>query len=235
MVLSLFRRRTLERALETRSARISLMSAGAEFAPGNDAEAHMKQFREFGGVVARPGRGTTAHRRGILPWIESALRDARYAARSAAQFMDLRRQRLLSGDRDRANTAIFRCFTRVLRRFRLARPEELVVFLSRADGDGVPLSGGCTGGPSQTISFRDVARRGGVDNGRCGRVASARLGIAPATEFISGTTSDARRSSDVGRSSPKTTNRTPRAHPLAVLTYDSWSQTAARRSRRGRP
>jgi predicted permease len=178
--------------------------------------------REFGGVTQT--RETYRDRRG-LPWLERAAKDLRYVSRGLRRNKAFTAAAVLSlalgiG----ANTAVFTIFRALmLRMLPVSRPEELVT-MYRTGGWGR----GYSSYPlyleikKRTDLFQDVIARSAViqvrmDGGRSDWIETLQreyctgnyfgvLGIAPA----------------IGRLIGESDDRTPHAHPVAVLSYDFW-------------
>ena len=185
--------------------------------------ARMAARREFGGVAQTAE--AYRERRGI-PWIESGVRDLRYALRGLARNRGFTAAAVISlalgiG----ANTAIFSMFhALMLHMLPVSRPEELVtLYRTGAWGEGYSSYPLYLEIAKRSDLFSGVIARSGVDKARF-RVGSGGagtvqveavtgnyfrvLGIAPA----------------IGRLFTDSDNVTPHAHPVAVLTYDFWQR-----------
>ncbi|HEV3197147.1 MAG TPA: ABC transporter permease [Bryobacteraceae bacterium] len=222
-LISLFRAGSLDRELAD-EIEIHLAMQEAEFQQqGMDpGAARQAALREFGGVAQ--AQEAYRERRGI-PWIETAVKDSRYALRGLARSPGFTAAAVLSlalgiG----ANTAIFSLFhTLMLRMLPVSHPEQLVT-LYRSGGWGR----GTTSYPlylevqKRTDLFQGVVARSGVGK------AQFRYGQAdqPGTvqrEFVSGNYFTVLGVTPaLGRLISADDNRTPHAHPLAVLNYDFW-------------
>src|SRR5215471_14135768 len=175
-LLSLFRRRILDRQLDDEiAAHLALQEA--EFrASGMPAEAaRAKALREFGGVTQT--REEYRERRG-LSWIDIFARDIQYALRGLRRNPGFTAAAVLSlAIGIGANTAIFSMFRALLlRMLPVARPEELVS-LYRTGGWGR----GFTSWPfyltlrDRHDLFQDVAARSSIDEVRFQTGAGDRL------------------------------------------------------------
>jgi predicted permease len=221
---ALFRRRRLDRELREEIEAHLAMQEEVFRRQGMTAEAaRLAARREFGGVTQTIE--TYRERRGIA-WIESSLADLRYAVRGLRRNPVFAAAAILSlalgiG----ANTAIFSLYhTLMLRLLPVEKPQQ-IVSLYRTGGWGR----GYASYPlfleirKRTDLFQDVAARTGVDKvrfsaGAGGLETAGRemvsgnyfrmLGVAPA----------------IGRVFTDQDNRTPHAHPLAVLSYDFWQR-----------
>ena len=176
--------------------------------------------REFGGVTQT--KEIYRERRG-LPWIEVAARDLRYAARGLRRNKAFTAVAVLSlalgiG----ANTAIFTLFhALLLRMLPVVRPQELVM-LNRTGAWGR----GCAypfylETRKRTDLFQGVVARSDIDRVRFSRggnsVDRARR------EYVSGNYFDVLGvGAAAGRVIGEQDNRTPHAHPVAVLSYNFW-------------
>jgi predicted permease len=188
------------------------------------AEARAAAHREFGGVAQTAE--VYRERRG-LPWLETAVQDIRYTLRGLRGSPGFTAAAVLSlalgiG----ANTAIFSMYhALLLRMLPVQHPEELVT-LYRTGGWG---RGYCSYPLYLEIRkrsdlFSGVAGRSGVEKaafraGNSDRPETVQveavtgsyfgmLGVAPA----------------VGRLFTDDDNRTPKGHPLAILSYDFWER-----------
>jgi predicted permease len=224
-IAALFRRRRLDRDLDGEIA-FHLAMQEREFRDRGmgAAAARSAALREFGGVSQT--RETYRDRRG-LPWLETAGRDLRYALRGLARNRGFAAAAVLSlalgiG----ANTAVFSLFhTLLLRRLPVANPQELVLlYRTGAWGRGYASYPFYLDVDKRSDLFEGVLARSGTNPvpfqaGAADRpesVARERvsgnyfqvLGIQPA----------------LGRVFTDDDNRTPNAHPLAILSYDFWQR-----------
>jgi predicted permease len=222
-LVSLFRRGRLDRELTEEIETHLAMQEDVFRREGMTPEAaRAAARREFGGVA----RTMEAYRerRGI-GWIETSLADLRYAFRGLRRNPGFAAAAILSlalgiG----ANTAIFSLYhALLLRLLPVERPQELVS-LYRTGGWGH----GFASYPlfleirKRTDLFQDVAARSGVERLRFAAGSGDRQETAGA-EYVSGNyfrmlgVAPA-----LGRLFTDDDNRTPHAHPLAVLSYDFW-------------
>lgn len=186
------------------------------------AEAKLAARREFGGVAQT--QEEYRNRRGI-PWLETSMKDARYALRGLWRNPGFTAAAALSlalgiG----ANTAIFSLVhALMLRMLPVAHPEQLV-YLYRTGGWG-------KGFVSYPL-YLDLARRSdvfdgaaastGVSKGRFSREGSDGVEFAE-FEYVSGNYfSFLGVGPELGRLIAEEDNRTPKAHPVAVLSYEFW-------------
>jgi len=133
--------------------------------------AHYAASREFGGV-AQTGR--LPDRRG-LPWIESALRDARYPCAFCGAVRIYGGSVLSHGDRSAPTLRSSRCFHALLQRMLpVAGRKSWCRLSSRRMGTRF-TSCGCTRISVSELSLSGRGRARRVDNVRCGRAASDRL------------------------------------------------------------
>jgi len=220
---ALFRSRRLDRDLDDEIANHLAMQADEFRQRGmSPAEARAAARREFGGVT----QTAEAYReqRG-LPWLETAAKDIRHALRGLAHNPGFTAAAVLSlalgiG----ANTAIFSMIrTLMLRLLPVARPEQLV-YLYRTGGWGQ----GYVSYPlylelaKRGDVFEGVAARTGVVRGRFGREGADAVEFA-GIEYVSGNYfSLLGVTPALGRLFTDDDNRTPGAHPVAVLSYDFW-------------
>ena len=222
-LLALFRAARLERDLEEEIASHLAMQEEEFRQRGMSPQAaRAAARREFGGV-AQTAELYREHRG--LPWLETAVRDVRYALRGLARNPGFTTAAVLSlalgiG----ANTAIFSMYhALLLRLLPVAHPEELVtLYRTGGWGRGIAsyplyleigrrsdLFSGVAGRASvEKVSFR--AGDGGLPETAQAELVTgnyfAVLGIAPA----------------LGRLFTEDDNRIPHAHPLAVLSFDFW-------------
>jgi predicted permease len=178
--------------------------------------------REFGGVART--LETYRERRGV-PWLETTLKDLRYALRGLRRSPGFTAAAVLSlalgiG----ANTAIFSLVRAVmLRLLPVSHPEQLV-YLYRTGGWGqgyvsYPLYLDLA---ARQDVFAGAAARTGVQRGRFSRANSAGVEFAQ-FEYVSGNYfSLLGVAPALGRLFTQADNRTPKAHPLAVLSYEFW-------------
>lgn len=220
---SIFRRNRLDREL-TDEIEIHLAMQAEEFRErGMDASAarHAAQ-REFGGVAQT--QESYRERRGI-PWIETAARDFIYALRGLRRSPGFTAAAVFSlalgiG----ANTAIFSMFhALMLRMLPVANPTELVT-LYRTGGWGRGFSSYPLYLEIQKRNdlFNGVVARGNVDKVRF-RHGQADRPETVHREFVTGNYFAVLGVSPaIGRLLTADDNRTPHAHPLAILSYDFW-------------
>ena len=188
----------------------------------SESEARAAARREFGGITQaeeayRDGRG--------LLWLETTVRDMRYALRGLRRSPVFTATAVLSlalgiG----ANTAIFSLFhALLLQLLPVARPQELV---------NLYQTGGWINGHSsyplyeqiarRTDLFKAVAARTNVNKVRFSERPGARENFIQ-SEFVSGNYFPMLGVKPVlGRLFTATDNRVPGGHPLAVLSYDCW-------------
>jgi predicted permease len=220
---SLFRKGQLDRELSD-EIEVHLAMQEAEFQQqGMDPSAARRAARrEFGGVAQT--QETYRERRGIA-WIETAAKDLRYALRGLSRSPGFTAAAVLSlalgiG----ANTAIFSLFhTLMLQMLPVTQPQQLVtLYRTGAWGRGFSSYPLYLEIQKRTDLFQGVVARGSVEKvpfryGQGDRPETAQrefvsgnyfavLGVAPA----------------IGRLLTDADNRTPHAHPLAVLNYDFW-------------
>ena len=222
---ALFRRARLDRELREEIEAHLAMQEEAFRRQGMTAEAaRLAARREFGGVTQTIEN--YRERRGI-GWIESSMADLRYAMRGLRRNPAFAAAAILSlalgiG----ANTAIFSLYhALMLRLLPVERPQQ-IVSLYRTGGWGL----GYASYPlfleirKRTDLFDDVAARSGVEKVRFSAGANGRLETAQ-RELVSGNyfrmlgVAPA-----IGRVFTDDDNRTPHAHPLAVLSYDFWQR-----------
>jgi predicted permease len=219
---ALFRARRLDRELGEEVGFHLAMLEQEYRAKGMGAEAaKLAARREFGGVAQ--AEEAYRERRG-LPWLESAFKDVRYALRGLGRNPGFTAAAVVSlalgiG----ANTAIFSIVEQVmLRMLPVARPAELVD-LYRTGGWGR----GFSSYPlyleiaQRRDLFQGVAARSGIWKQRLSS-GSDRVEFAQ-TEYVTGNyfrllgVGPA-----LGRVFGDDDNRTPMAHPVAVLSYEFW-------------
>ena len=220
---ALFRSRQLDRELDEEIATHLAMQAEEFRRRGmSAADARAAARREFGGVTQ--AAEAYRERRG-LPWLETVAKDIRYAWRGLAHNPGFTAAAVLSlalgiG----ANTAIFSMVrTLMLRLLPVARPEQLV-YLYRTGGWGQ----GFVSYPlylelaKRSDVFEGVAARTGVNRGRFSRKGSDAVEFA-GIEYVTGNYFDLLGVSPaLGRLFTDDDNRTPGAHPVAVLSYEFW-------------
>jgi predicted permease len=215
------RRRRLDRDLDDEiAAHLAMLEAEFRRAGMSDRDAQAAARREFGGVARI--KEIYRERRG-LPWAELAAADLRYAARGLWHNKGFAAAAVLSlalgiG----ANTAIFTLFRALmLRMLPVERPRELVM-LNRTGAWG----NGCS-----WPFYLEIAERADLFQG-----AVARSDIQAVTfsaggerverarrEYISGNYFDELGvGAAAGRLIREPDNRTPHAHPVAVLSYHFW-------------
>jgi predicted permease len=186
------------------------------------AAAHTAALREFGGVTQT--REEVRDRRGV-PWLESAGRDLRYGLRGLRRTPGFTIAAVLSlalgiG----ANTAIFSLFhTLMLRLLPVEKPHELV---------SLYRTGGWAKGYVSYPLFQEIAKRTDLFTGVIARtgVYKTRFQTRPGArgqfaqrEFVSGNYFTVLGvTAALGRLFTEDDNRTPGAHPVAVLSYDLW-------------
>jgi predicted permease len=220
---SLIRTRQLDREL-TDEIEIHLALQEEEFQrQGMDpAAARNAARREFGGVAQ--AQEAYRERRGVS-WIEVAGKDLRYALRGLGRSPGFTAAAVLSlalgiG----ANTAIFSLFhALMLRMLPVANPGQLVsLYRTGGWGQGISSYPLYLATQARTDLFQGVAARSSVEK------APFRYGVGdrPETaqrEFVSGNYfSVLGVTPAIGRLFNDDDNRTPHAHPLAVLNYDFW-------------
>jgi predicted permease len=187
-------------------------------------QARAEARREFGGVAQaaeayREGRG--------LPWLETALKDVLYAWRGLARNPGFTVAAVLSlalgiG----ANTAIFSMYHALLMRtLPVSHPEQLV---------SLYRTGGWGRGFSSYPLYREVRGRTDLFSGTIGRTGiektSFRAGDSTPSEtaqveYVTGNYfAMLGVPPAIGRVFTDDDNRTPKAHPLAVLSYDFWQR-----------
>ncbi len=222
-VAALFRSRRLDSQLSEEIAAHLAMQESEFRARGMSAEdARLAARREFGGMAQT--LEAYRDRRGV-PWVENTLKDLRYALRGLVRNPGFAAAAVLSlalgiG----ANTAIFSLVRNLmLRMLPVTRPEQLV-YLYRTGGWGrgymsYPLYLDVA---RRTDLFEGVAARSGVWRVRFNRPQSPRVEFAQ-REYVSGNYFDLLGVKPaIGRLFAESDNRTPKGHPLAVLSYDFW-------------
>ena len=222
-VAALFRGRRLDGELEEEIASHLAMQEEEFLARGmSAAEARLAARREFGGVAQTAE--AYRERRGV-PWVENTVKDLRYAVRGLARNPGFTAAAVLSlalgiG----ANTAIFSLVRNLmLRTLPVTRPERLV-YLYRTGGWGkgfmsYPLYLDLA---KRADVFDGVAARSGVFRARFSRPESARVEFAQ-MEYVSGNYFGLLGVKPaIGRLIGESDNLTPKAHPLAVLSYEFW-------------
>jgi predicted permease len=190
----------------------------------NAAEARAAARREFGGVtqtaeIYREKRG--------LPWVETAAKDVRYALRGLGRNRGFTAAAVLSlalgiG----ANTAIFSMYhALLLQRLPVKHPEQLVTLYR---------TGGWGRGYSSYPLYQEIRKRSDLFSAVFGRTSidktqfrtgngdrpeKAQLEVVTSNYFsVLGVTSA------LGRLFTDDDDRTPKAHPFAVLSYDFWKR-----------
>jgi predicted permease len=219
---AMFRSRRLDRDLADEIGAHLAMQEEEFRARGMSArEAHDAARREFGGVTQTVER--YRERRGVA-WLETAGRDFRYALRGLRQNKAFTAAAVLSlalgiG----ANTAIFTLVRALLlRSLPVAHPEELVtLYRTGAWGRGI----------SSYPLYLEVAKRTDLFQGAIARTSVEKAQIAgerPETvqqELVSGNYFRVLGVGPaLGRLIGDDDNRTPHAHPIAVLSYDYWQR-----------
>ncbi|MBZ5619678.1 MAG: ABC transporter permease [Acidobacteriia bacterium] len=222
-VWALFRSDRLDREL-TDEIEIHLAMQAEEFRQrGMDpAAAGLAARREFGGVAL--AQESYRERRGI-PSIETAAKDLRYALRGLGRSPGFAAAAVFSlalgiG----ANTAIFSMFyALMLSMLPVAHPEQLVtLYRTGAWGRGYSSYPLYLDIRKRTDLFSGVVARSSVDkvrfrSGNGDRPETAQL------EFVSGNYFEVLGVAPaIGRLLTDADNRTPHAHPLAVLSNDFW-------------
>ena len=217
------RRSRLERELDDEVAfHLRMLEEQFRARGMGEAEAKAAARREFGGVAY--AREKYRDERG-LPWLETSLRDARYALRGLRRSPGFTAAAVLSlalgiG----ANTAIFSLFhALMLRMLPVAHPEQLVSLYQ---------TGGWLPGHSSYPLFEDIAGRTRLFQGVLARTGLQKVrfrGQTPAREnlafreLVSGSYFQMLGvKAALGRLFTPEDDRIPGAHPLAVLSYDCW-------------
>src|SRR5215469_11143184 len=152
----LFRARPLERELEDEVAfHLQMLEEQFRACGMSPADARAAARREFGGVAH--AKETYRDERG-LPWLETTVRDVRYALRGLARNRGFTAAAVLSlalgiG----ATTAVFSLFSALLlRMLPVARPQELVYLFKTGNRDAGYLSSGL---------YRELTKETGVFTG----------------------------------------------------------------------
>ena len=223
-VKELIGRRRLDRELDEEAA-IHLQMLEEQFRERgmNEADARAAARREFGSVA----HAAEAYRaeRGI-PWLEVLAKDVRYALRGLRRSPGFTAAAVLSlalgiG----ANTAIFSLVRALmLRMLPVARPQELVSLYS---------TGGWLRGAVSYPLYLELRKRGDLFGGVIASNGAGLVRFAPQgghtefvrREYVSGNyfgVLDVH--PEIGRLFTDDDDRTPRAHPLAVLSHDFWRQ-----------
>jgi predicted permease len=186
------------------------------------ADARNAARREFGGVAQTQEK--YRERRGI-PWIETSLKDLRYALRGLRRNPGFTAAAVLSlalgiG----ANTAVFSLVhALMLRMLPVAHPEQLV-YLYRTGGWGrgyvsYPLYLDLA---KRTDIFDGAIARTGVGKGRFSRQGSDAVEFAQ-FEYVSGNYfSFLGVTPALGRLIAEDDNRKPKSSPVAILSYEFW-------------
>ena len=178
--------------------------------------------REFGGVAQ--AMEDYRERRG-LPWLETLARDARYTLRGLMRNPGFTAAAVLSlalgiG----ANTAVFSLFhALMLRMLPVERPAELVT-LYKKGGWGI--------GTSSYPLYEEIAKRADLFSGVAARTSPVKVRFTPRPgareeyarrEFVSGSYFGVLGVQPaLGRLIGRDDDRTPGAHPVAVVSYDFW-------------
>src|SRR5260370_11841668 len=186
------------------------------------AAAHAAALREFGGVAQ--AKDDVRDRLGVA-WLECAARDLRYGVSGLRRTPGFTVAAVLSlalgiG----ANTAIFSLFhTLMLRLLPVEKPQELV---------SLYRTGGWAKGYVSNPLYQEIAKRSDLFAGVIARtgVAKTRFATRPGArgqftqrEFVSGNYFTVLGvTAAIGRLFTEDDNRTPGAHPIAVLSYDLW-------------
>ena len=219
----LFRARPLERELDDEVAfHLQMLEEQFRAYGMSPADARAAARREFGGVA----HAKEAYRdeRG-LPWLETTLRDIRYALRGLRHSPGFTTAAVLSlalgiG----ANTAIFSLFhALMLRLLPVAEPHELV---------DLHQTGGWIDGFTSYPLYREAAQRTDLFRGVLARTNAVKVRFRePAAarenfivrEFVSGNYFQLLGvPAALGRVFTPDDDRVPDGHPLAVLSYDCW-------------
>jgi predicted permease len=222
-VLAFLRGRRMESDLSAEiEAHLAMQEAEFRDRGLSPAAAHAAARREFGGVAQ--AMEDYRERRG-LPWLETSARDARYALRGLLHNPGFTAAAVLSlalgiG----ANTAIFSLFhALMLRLLPVERPQELV---------SLYRTGGWGKATTSYPLYREIAARTDLFSGVVARtgVSRTRFTARPGAreeytqrEFVSGTYFTVLGVAPaMGRLFTEDDDRTPGAHPVAVLSYDLW-------------
>ena len=222
-VLSIFRRRLLERDLEDEIAAHLAMQEGEFRAAGlSAADARAAALREFGGVAQT--KEEYRERRG-LPGFDTVQQDVRYGLRGLAKNPGFAAAAIVSlalgiG----ANTAIFSLFhALMLRLLPVERPQELV---------SMYRTGGWSKGFVSYPLYQEIQKRSDLFTGVIARTGVTKARFTPRPdargefaqkEFVSGNYfSILGIGAARGRLFTEDDNRIPGAHPLAVISYDLW-------------
>jgi predicted permease len=218
---SLLRSRRLDRDLDDEiAAHLAMQEEEFRNAGMSAREAQDAARREFGGVTHT--KEIYRGRRG-LPWIEIAAQDLRFAMRGLGRNKAFTTVAVLSLALGMgANTAIFTLFhTLLLRMLPVVRPQELSM-LNRTGAWGR----GCAypfylETRKRTDLFQGVVARSDIDRVRFSRGGNS---IERARrEYVSGNYFDVLGvGAAAGRVFGEQDNRTPHAHPVAVLSYNFW-------------
>jgi predicted permease len=222
-LFSLFRSRPLDRDLDDEiTAHLALQEAEFRASGMTPAAARAAALREFGGVAQTMEE--YRERRGV-PWIDTARRDVRYAVRGLICNPGFTATAVLSlGLGIGANTAIFSLFhSLMLRMLPVERPEELVSMFR---------TGGWGRGFVSYPLYQEIAKRSDLFVGVIGRSGVAKVRFTPRSgaraeftqrEFVTGNYfSLLAVTAALGRVFTEDDNRTPGAHPVAVISYDLW-------------
>jgi putative ABC transport system permease protein len=223
-IAELFRRGKLDRELDDEmNFHLAMMESEFRAKGMSEEEARAAARREFGGVAH--AKESYRQERGI-PRLENLVRDARYALRGLRRNPGFAAAAVLSlalgiG----ANTAVFSIFHAVMMRsLPVSHPDELVM-LYRSGGWGFygvtsyPLYKDLRG---RSDLFRGVVATSGTRNVRFSAPPGGRMQFVQ-QEFVSGEYfSVLGVQPALGRLFTADDNRTPHAHPWAVLGYDFW-------------
>ena len=223
-LLSLLRRRPMERDLDEEiAAHLAMQESEFRAAGLTAAEARAAALREFGGVAQ--AKEDYREQRGV-PWLDNLTRDIRYGFRGLTQDPGFATAAILSlalgiG----ANTAIFSLFhSLMLRLLPVERPHELV---------SMYRTGGWGKGFVSYPLYLEIAKRTNLFTGVIARTGVTKVRFTPRPdargefiqqEFVSGNYfSTLGVGAAIGRLFTADDNRTPGAHPVAVISYDLWS------------
>ena len=223
-LLALFRRRRVERELDDEIASHLAMQEDEFRLKGmSPAAARAAALREFGGVAQ--AKEDYRERRGGAA-LETFAQDVRYALRGLRRAPGFTAAAVISlalgiG----ANSAVFSLFhALMLRLLPVHNPQELV---------SLYRTGGWGRGFVSYPLYREVAKRTDLFSGVVGRTGVAKVRFTPRPgsreeftqrEFVTGNYFQVLGVAPViGRVFTEDDNRTPGAHPVAVLSYDLWN------------